>query len=319
MLKTGPLHNLTEPNMILITGATGFVGTGLIRELSNRQLAHRPISRNRSDGFYAIGNIDGMTDWSDALVGITTVVHLAARVHVMKESATDPLSAFRSANADATLNLARQSAKAGVRRFIFLSSIKVNGETTDNRSAFTADDIADPHDPYGQSKHEAEQALLTLARISDMKVTIIRPPLIYGPGVKANFAALLKLAHSRLPLPIGGIDNKRSLVFLGNLIDFIICCVGSEKAANQIFLVSDNEDVSTSELVRRLGHEMNVKPRLIPVPRGLIETVAKLAGKGAITNRLFGSLQVDIQKSCELLDWSPPYSLSEGLRITVAA
>lgn len=305
--------------MILITGATGFVGTGLVGELSNRQLAHRPISRNRRDGFYAIGNIDGTTDWSDALVGITTVVHLAARVHVMKESAADPLSAFRSANVDATLNLARQSAKAGVTRFIFLSSIKVNGETTDNRPAFTADDIADPHDPYGQSKHEAEQALLTFARTSNMQVTIIRPPLIYGPGVKANFAALLKLTRSRLPLPIGSIDNNRSLVFLGNLVDFIICCIGSEKAANQIFLVSDNEDVSTSELVRRLGQEMNVKPRLIPVPRGLIETAARFAGKGAITNRIFGSLQVDIQKSRELLDWSPPYSLSEGLRITVAA
>lgn len=304
--------------MILITGATGFVGTGLVGELSNRQLAHRSISRKRRDGFYAIGDIDGATDWSDALAGITTVVHLAARVHVMKESAADPLVAFRSANVEATLNLARQSAKAGVKRFIFLSSIKVNGETTDGRSAFTADDIADPHDPYGQSKHEAEQALLTLARTSDMQVTIIRPPLIYGPGVKANFAALLKLTRSRLPLPIGSIDNKRSLVFLGNLVDFIICCIGSEKAANQIFLVSDDEDVSTSELVRRLGGEMNVKPLLIPVPRRLMETVAKFAGKGAITNRLFGSLQVDIQKSRELLDWSPPYSLSVGLRITIA-
>lgn len=305
--------------MILITGATGFVGTGLIATLSERQIAFRPISRSPRPGFHAIGAIDENTDWSTSLDGITTVVHLAARVHVMKESAADPLVAFRIANVDATLNLARQSARAGVKRFIFLSSIKVNGEATASGHPFRADDIPHPEDPYGISKYEAEQALLAFGRQSGMEITIIRPPLIYGPAVKANFARLMLLVRRGIPLPFGSIDNRRSLVFLGNLTDFIYRCIDDENAAGQIFLVSDGEDVSTATLVRRMAEAMNGSPRLLNVPQAFLETAARLTGKSAAARRLLGSLQVDIGKSRELLSWSPPYSLAEGLKRTIAA
>lgn len=221
--------------MILVTGATGFVGTALCADLTARGIASRPASRLPTSGFHPVGAIDARTDWTEALAGIDCVVHLAARVHVMDDTAADPLAAFRAANVDATLNLAHQAAAAGARRFIFVSSIKVNGEETAPGRPFTAADVPEPRDPYGLSKWEAEQALFDLGRQTGMDIVVIRPPLIYGPGVKANFASLMRLARRGLPLPFGLISNKRSLLFVGNLTDFIILCVAHPDAANRTF------------------------------------------------------------------------------------
>jgi UDP-glucose 4-epimerase len=248
------------------------------------------------------------------LVGITTVVHLAARVHVMRDTEAYPLAAFRVVNVVETLSLARQAAAAGVRRFVFISSVKVNGETTQPGHPFTADDAPAPLDPYGISKMEAEQGLRQIAAETGMEVVIIRPPLVYGPGVKANFSAMMRWLQRGVPLPLGAIDNQRSLVALDNLVDLIITCISHPAAANQTFLVSDGEDVSTSELLRRMGRAMGRPARLLPVPAGLLKLAATLAGRRDMAQRLCGSLQVDIEKTRQLLGWSPPLTLDQGLK-----
>jgi nucleoside-diphosphate-sugar epimerase len=308
---------------MLVTGANGFVGRALCTEAVTRSWSVRGVTRVRCDlpnmvESLAVGGIDGDTNWRDAVVGCDVVIHLAARVHVMQEATANPLEEFRRVNVQGTLNLARQAAAAGVSRFVFVSSIKVNGEATQLGHPFAADDAPAPLDAYGVSKREAEQGLREIAAQTGMEVVIIRPPLVYGPGVKANFAAMMRWLKRGVPLPLGAIHNQRSLVAQGNLVDLIVVCLTHPDAANQTFLVSDGEDVSTTELLRRMGQAMGRPARLIPVPARWLKLAAALVGKQDVAQRLCGSLQVDIEKTRRLLGWTPPLSLDEGLRRAAA-
>ena len=279
-----------------------------------RGMTRLPCDLPTGVGNVVVDGVDDKTDWRDELVDCDVVVHLAARVHVMYDASIDPLAEFRRVNVQGTLNLARQAAASGVRRFVFISSIKVNGEATQPGQPFTADDAPAPLDAYGISKMEAEQGLRELAAQTGMEVVIIRPPLVYGPGVKANFAAMMRWLQRGVPLPLGAIHNQRSLVALDNLVDLIVTCLTHPAAANQTFLVSDDEDVSTTELLRRMGQAMGKPARLLPVPVSWLKVGAAMVGKRDAAQRLSGSLQVDIEKTCRLLGWVPPISLDEGLR-----
>jgi nucleoside-diphosphate-sugar epimerase len=302
---------------ILVTGASGFIGATVCDRLMSEGQDFLPIYRaDRGLGF-AVGNIDSKTEWYNALSGITHVVHTAARVHVMKEEFADPLLEFRKINVEGTLNLARQSIRSGVKRFIYLSSIKVNGEQTKPRQPFTEEGVLTSDDPYALSKYEAELGLQKLASRASMEVVIIRPPLVYGPGVKANFLSLMKLVRTGWPLPLGDIDNIRSMVSLDNLVDFILTCIENPKAANQTFLISDGEDLSVTELLARLASAMDVPSRLISVPPPLLRLGLRLVGEKKIADRLCGSLQLDIAKAKTMLGWSPVLSVDEGLKKTV--
>jgi nucleoside-diphosphate-sugar epimerase len=310
---------------VFITGATGFIGSDVIKLLVNQEVKVvcgvrsilTDVPSEVSQVF--VGDIQPGTDWVNALDGVDTVVHLAARVHVMRDKATDPLAEFRRVNVDGTLNLARQAALAGVRRFIFVSSIKVNGESTRLGEPFSAYDKPHPQDPYGISKYEAEQGLLELALETGMDVVIIRPPLVYGPGVKANFASMMSWLDRGIPLPLGAVHNQRSFVALDNLVDLIVTCLDHPAAANQTFLVSDGEDLSTTQLLQRMGRALGKPARLIPVPVGLMTFAANLLWKGAVAQRLFGSLQVDSSKARELLEWKPVVTVDEALQKTADA
>ena len=311
--------------MILLTGATGFVGAALLASLQMRaqvRIAVRQLPDHAATLSCKVETIQASLspeqDWSAALTGISSVIHCAGRVHVMRETATDPLLEFRRVNVESTLRLARQAAEAGVKRFIFMSSVKVNGESTLSGQALTEEDIATPQDPYGQSKHEAEIGLRHLAAETGMEVVIIRPPLIYGPGVKANFAALMRAVQRGWPLPLGALHNQRSLVALDNLVDFILTCLNHPNAAQQTFFVSDGHDLSTTELVRSMARAAGVAPRLLPIPAWLLQAAASMLGKGAATQRLCGNLQVDISKARARLGWTPPISVDEGLRRVIA-
>jgi len=304
---------------VLLTGATGFLGARLAEVLTNRSdmelsaAVRRPVEVP-AERIVQVPELDGSTDWSEAVHGQTVVIHAAARAHVMKDTATDPLVEYRRVNVDGTLNLARQAADAGVKRFVFISSIKVNGEETPLGAPFTADDQAMPKDPYGVSKWEAEQGLKQLASETGIEVVIIRPPLVYGPGVKGNFASMIKLVDKGLPLPFGAIHNQRSLVALDNLVDLIVTCAMHPKAANQVFLAGDGQDLSSTALLRGVAHAMGKPSRLIPVPESLLRSAAHMLGKRGLAKRLLGSLQVDISKAQTLMDWTPPISVEEGLR-----
>lgn len=302
--------------MILVTGATGFVGRGLCAELAARGLPARPVSRRPAPGCFPIGSIDEQTDWREALQGVDRVVHLAARVHVMDDRAADPLAEFRRANVAATLALARQAAAAGVRRFVFVSSVKVNGEETGAGQAFTAEDPPRPQDPYGVSKMEAEQGLLELARATGMEVAIVRPPLVYGPGVGANFRSMLRWLQRGVPLPLGAVRNRRTLVALDNLVDLLILCLSHPGAANQVLLAGDAEDLSTPELLRRAAAALGTRARLLPVPPVLLRVAAGAVGRGGVARRLCSSLRLDTGKTRSLLGWTPPVSVDEALRRT---
>ncbi|HEY0841793.1 SDR family oxidoreductase [Methylotenera sp.] len=309
---------------ILVTGANGFVGKLLVSDLLKKQYDVVGVLRSQHDNqadvkMAAIGEITAVTDWSTALNAIDVIVHLAARVHVMNDQASDPLAEFRKVNVDGTLNLARQAVKAGVRRFIFVSSIKVNGELTQVDKPFAASDIPCPQDAYGISKYEAEQGLLKLAKETGLEVVIIRPPLIYGGGVKANFASMMKAVKRGFPLPLGAINNKRSFVYVGNLISLILKCIDHPSAANQVFLVSDGHDLSTTELLKVCAQSLDVSPRLLPVPQRFLEVAAKILGKESLAQRLCGNLQVDITKTCQLLDWEPQFSVEDGLKDVAVA
>lgn len=305
---------------VLLTGATGFVGTGLTKRISgltDLQLfaAVRQQMRSFPDGVTAVpvADLTSDTDWREALEGVEVVIHSAARVHVMNDEAADSLAEYRRVNLAGTLNLARQAVDAGVKRFVFISSIKVNGEGTPPGRAFKADDAPAPVDPYGVSKLEAERELQVLAHETGLEVVIIRPVLVYGPGVKANFLSMMSWLQRRLPLPLGAIHNKRSMVALDNLVDLIITCIDHPQAANQVFLVSDGEDLSTTELLRRTGQALGRPARLLPVPAFLLKWAARLLGKPGIAQRLCGSLQVDISKTRTLLGWTPPVTVDDAL------
>lgn len=305
---------------VLVSGATGFVGRALCSELVQREYGVRAVVRDFSrsvDGhceLVKINSIESTTDWSSALHGVDVVVHLAARVHVMRDTATSPLTEFRRVNVEGTLKLASQAAALGVRRFVYLSSIKVNGESTRLDQIFTAEDIPAPQDPYGISKHEAEVRLRQLAKETGLEVVIIRSPLVYGPGVKANFLSMMRWLWCGIPLPFGAIHNKRSLVALDNLVDLVVTCLDHAAAANQIFLVSDGEDFSTTELLRRMGDALGKPTRLIPMPVLWLQFGATILGCRDMAHRLCGSLQLDIAKTREVLGWAPPVSADEGLR-----
>lgn len=262
-----------------------------------------------------IGSLSSETDWTAALRNVDQIVHLAARVHVMNDKCSDPLAEFRRVNVEGTAALARQAAVAGVRRFVYLSSVKVNGEFTEAGHPFTADDAPAPEDPYGVSKHEAEQLLRQIAAETGMEVVIIRPPLVYGPGVKANFESMMRWLARGVPLPLAAVTrNRRSLVALDNLVNLIVTCLHHPAAANQTFLVSDGEDLSTAQLLKRMGSAMGHPARLFYLPPALLQLGAAVLNKPGIYQRLCGSLQLDITKTRQLLDWTPPVSVDEGLR-----
>lgn len=309
-------------NNLLITGATGFIGRALCDELAQSDYSVRGAVRGPSCpagvrcDLMKVGDLGLATDWSAALDGVDIVVHLAARVHVMRDRAADPLSKFREVNVDGTLNLVRQAAKAGVRRVVYLSSIKVNGEQTLPSRPFTEHDVLAPLDPYAISKYEAEEGLRALARKTGIEVVIIRPPLVYGVEVKGNFLHIMRLLHKGVPLPFGSIHNRRSLVALDNLLDLIVICLEHPAAANQTFLVSDGEDLSTTELFQRLAQALDRPARLIPMTSSILVAGATLLGRHDMIQRLCGSLQVDISKARTLLGWFPPIDVSEGLRRT---
>jgi UDP-glucose 4-epimerase len=311
--------------MILVTGANGFVGSALAARLSRSAPGVRaamrrpPAARQPGVEHVAAPSLSADADWRRALTGVRTVVHAAARVHVMRDEAPDPLAAFRSANVEGTLALARQAAAAGIERFVFVSSIKVNGESTPPDRPFSAADVPQPSDPYGVSKLEAERALGELARETGLPVVIVRPPLVYGPGVKANFFALLKWLHRGVPLPFGAIHNRRSLVALENLVDLLATCAEHPAAPGQTLLVSDGEDLSTTELLRRLAAALGKRARLVPVPEQALILAARALGAGSIAQRLCGSLCVDIAPTRRLLGWAPPVSVDDGLRATAEA
>jgi nucleoside-diphosphate-sugar epimerase len=303
---------------LLVTGGNGFVGSRVLTVLQQQSglTATGSVRQMPSGttGCWETGCLNGETDWSKATNGVDCVVHTAARVHVVRDSAADPLAEFRRVNVQGTLNLAQQAAAAGVRRLVFISSIKVNGETTALGKPFSVADVPAPLDAYGISKTEAEHGLRDIAANTGMEVVVIRPPLVYGPGVKANFQAMMRWLSRSIPLPLGAIHNQRSLVALDNLVDLIVTCTHHPAAANQTFLVSDGDDVSTTQLLRRMGQAMGKPARLIPVPSVLLQAGATLVGKPELAQRLCGSLQVDMAKTRQLLGWSPPISVDEGLR-----
>lgn len=310
--------------MVLVTGASGFVGCALCRAIIGRRSLRISVRNKASNKWpdeidVVEASLSPRQDWISALTGVSVVIHCAARVHVMNEKSSDPLAEFRRVNVEGTLHLARQAAASGVKRFVFLSSIKVNGEQTQDNSPFTADQRPNPGDPYGISKMEAEDALRSLAKLTGMEVVIIRPPLVYGPGVKANFLSMLRWLKRGIPLPLGAVtDNKRSLVGLDNLVDLIVTCIDHPRAANQTFLVSDGESLSTTALLKRMGVALGRPARLISVPVPMLVLGASLLGKSGVMQRLCGSLEVDISKTQEFLDWGPPISIDEELRRTVS-
>jgi len=309
---------------ILVTGATGFVGSAVVQRLVVAQkyrvcAAVRKLSGGLPSEVLQIqtGGLSVTTDYTEALQGVDVVVHAAARVHIMDDDVRDPLAEFRKVNVEGTLNLARQAADGGVKRFVFISSIKVNGKSTQLGQPFTPEDSITTQDPYALSKWEAEQGLFEIAEHSGMEIVVIRPALIYGEGVKANFAKMIQVVAKGLPLPLGAVHNKRSLVALDNLVDFIILCTQHPKAANEVFLISDGEDVSTTELIQKIGKALGKPARLIPVPVSLMTFTAKLVGKEGVAERLFGSLQVDSSKARELLGWQPVVTMDKQLKKTV--
>jgi nucleoside-diphosphate-sugar epimerase len=328
---------------ILITGANGFIGQALYKRMladgyqvrgAVRSAAQITALPSGIEGAM-VGDIGPETDWSEALDGIEGIVHLAARVHVMRESAVDPLAAFREVNVEGTKCLAIAAADAGVKRFVYISSVKVNGESTGDmgqgagnrkhgigsrrsvpKESFSEKDIPEPRDPYGISKLEAEQVLRNVAADTGMEVVVLRPPIVYGPGVKANFLRLLQIVWMGIPLPLANINNCRSFIFLGNFIDAIITCIEQRKAVGQTYFVSDGEDVSTPELIRRIAYSMGRPARLYFFPTSIIQLFAGLSGKSVMVDRLVSSFTVNISKIKRDLNWNPPYTMDEGLKET---
>lgn len=313
---------------ILVTGINGFVGRRLAQRLV--QAGHDTVGviRHGKEAtlpadlagieLHTVEDIATEPDWAAALAGVDVVVHLAARVHQMRDKAGDSLALYRETNAVGTRRLAEAAAATGVKRFIYLSSIKVNGEASD-ATGFRADDAPSPQDDYAVSKWEAEQALRQCCESQSMDFVIIRPPLVYGPGVRGNLARLIRWVDLGVPLPLGSIDNRRSMVSLDNLVSFIVASLDSRSIANQVLLIADDFAWSTPQLVRRIAHHLDRPSRLLPARPALLRRVASTAGKGALIDRLCGSLCVDDRRSRELLGWSPPQAADEGVREAVAA
>jgi nucleoside-diphosphate-sugar epimerase len=308
---------------VLVTGASGFVGRAVVRRAAADGRRVRAATRqllatdwpSKVDVMPA-GDLEREPAWhGGALDSVDAIVHCAARVHVMKESAIDPLAAFRAVNAVGTLQLARQAAASGVRRFIFISTLHVNGNETFDRP-FNPEDNAAPHSAYAVSKHEAELGLRSLASQTGLEVVIVRPPLVYGPGVSGNFGRLMCALYQGLPLPFRAVHNRRSLVALDNLVDLIVTCLDHPKAPNQTFLVSDGEDLSTPELLRRTAEALGRTARLFAVPPPVLRVAARLLGKAGVAQQLCGSLQVDMRKTRELLGWAPPTAVNTALAQT---
>ena len=305
---------------LLVTGASGFIGRALCAQMSaagDVELIATARSSDHAgapDGSITTRELGPDTPWHDLLDSVDVVVHTAARVHVMH--GPDSLAEYRRVNVDGTLNLARQAVNCGVQRFVFLSSVKVNGDNTQPGQAFCAEDQPAPVDAYGMSKYEAEIALLHLIKGHDMEVVTIRPPLVYGPGVKANFLALMRWVHKGYPLPFARVHNVRSMIALDNLVDLIRTCCVHPRAANETFMAADEQDISTAELITRLGIALNRPARLLPVPRNLLLVLATISGKRDQAKKLLGNLQIDIRKTCELLDWKPAISMDQALEAT---
>ncbi len=304
---------------VVVTGAAGFVGRALCKHLLAH--GHMAVSAVRQASGQPhevdVGNIDAATNWHHALTGSDAVVHLAARVHVMNDAAQNPLALFRATNLDATLNLARQAAQAGVKRFVFISSIKVNGEGRD--TPYRETDVPAPEEAYAISKWEAEQGLRKIAADTGLEIVILRPPLVYGPGVRANFFQLMRAVERGWPLPLGAIRNHRSLLYLGNFVDAIRLSVEHPDAAGQTFLLDDGQAVSTPELIRAVARAKGRSARLLAVPVGVLKLAGSLLGKHAAVARLTSSLFVDSSAIRSRLGWTPPYTMRQGLDATVAA
>lgn len=300
---------------VLVTGANGFIGHSLCNFLaSNSITVARAVRANPASNQIAVGAIDANTQWSDSLSGIDVVIHTAAHVHQMNDDADNSIDYYNVVNVEGTLNLARQAQVAGVKRFIYLSSIKVNGEYSPDSEPFTENSPISPVGRYSQSKAVAEEMLRSLADKMDMEIVIVRPPLVYGAGVKGNFSRLVSLVKRRVPFPFRSIPNKRSMVGIDNLVDFLFTCASHPGAANETFLISDGEDLSTSDLLKRVAGVLQVRIFLVPVPLILLKTAFSIIGKSEINSRLFSSLHVDISKSRRILDWVPKFSVDEGLR-----
>jgi nucleoside-diphosphate-sugar epimerase len=307
---------------ILITGANGFIGSAICKALHQtnavRAVVRGPVPPRLIDGVeYFSGSLSHDFEWGESLRDVSQIIHCAARVHVMNDKSLNPLAEFRRVNVEGTMRLARQAAKSGVKRFIYLSSIKVNGEFSRIDAPFEPDQKPSPVDPYGVSKNEAEQGLISLSSETGMEVVIIRPPLVYGPGVQANFRSMMIWLKRGLPLPFGAItNNRRSLIYLDNLVDLVVTCTKHPAAVNQIFLASDYHDLSTAELLNRLAMSLGRPAKLINVPLDLLTLGAKIVGGADLVDRLCGSLQVDISKTIDLLEWRPPVGLDEGFELT---
>lgn len=311
---------------VLVTGASGFVGRAVIDALIDQpQSPFEVLAAGRGPESVSnlpckyVGGLELTSDngWLKAFAGVDVVVHCAARVHIMKDAAGDPLAEFRRVNVEGTLRLAKMAAQAGARKFIFLSSVKVHGESTTHREPFRDSEELAPKDPYAVSKVEAETELQVFCESHNLDLVVVRPPLVYGPGVKGNFLSLLKVCRSSIPLPFGALANRRSMIYVHNLAHFLVCCISSPEAARQAFLVSDGEDLSMAELLSKLRWLCGNKPLLIPVPVLLFRLVGALTRKGAVVDRLAGSLQVNSSKAGHLLGWVPPYSVAQGLKATV--
>lgn len=305
---------------VLVTGAGGFVGGYLSKALlenGNRvsAIVRKPLQEPAAVNVI-VSNLSPNDDFQAILKGVDVVVHLAGRAHVMNDQASDPYQAYYDVNVRLTKALAEQAASCGVKRFVFLSSVKVNGESTTSK-AFAESDAPKPEDDYGKTKYEAEKALNEIARGSAMDVVIIRPPLVYGKGVKANFKSLVQLLQLPIPLPLGSINNKRSMIYVENLVDFIVTCLTHEKAKNQTYLVSDNDDISISQLIRCIKNASNKKALLLPVSESWLKFIFKLIGKLSLFNRLCNNLQVDITKANGELNWQPPFTVEYGISKTI--
>jgi nucleoside-diphosphate-sugar epimerase len=307
---------------LLLTGASGFVGQNILKTMQQCGLKVRPVYRsiNSAKGqshSVLVPDWDSSTCWSQALQGIDVVIHSAARAHIVREVSFDPLTEYRRVNVQGTLNLARQAAQKGSRRFVFLSSIKVNGEETQSGQSFTSDDIPLPLDPYGVSKLEAEYGLREIESKTGMEVVVIRPTLVYGPNVRANFLRILKIVDRGIPLPFGSVKNKRSMVSIDNLVDLVSICISHPMAAGQTFIASDGHDLSTPELICQLALLMGRQAHLISVPPRLLRLLGTLIGRRNDVERLLGTLQVDIGHTRNTLDWTPPVNVQVGLSKTV--